>query len=485
MLVGLGAGAAIAAAPPETWGAGGSGYPWVQRPAPLPTFVAPNPDDLARVAEDAWVYGYPLVLTEVTRRQSTNVAVAGSARAPLGQFARASALPSPSSRGSLRPNVDTLNASAWVDLAGEPVVLHVPDTYGRYYVVPIVDAWARVVASIGSRTTGTAAGDYALVGPGWAGSLPAGVQVVRVATADACVLARVWVQGAADLSAARSVLDQLSLTPLARWQTWGAAGAVSQPPAVDPRLEIQEAPPEIVAGMDGPTYFGLLASLMSRNPPAEADAVELGRFAAIGLVSGQPFRGDTLSPAAREAVDDAAPRARMRLRDGLASSGREMNGWRAPSTVPGGATDTDARAVRALAGPDADRAEDALTWTTNRDDRGRPIDGNNAYVLTFSPGQDPPARAFWSLTMYDGAGYLVANPMGRHAMGSRDVLTRAPDGSLQLVMQHAPPMDGATNWLPAPSGAFSVTLRMYWPDPAALQGGWAPPALHRMDEGPS
>ncbi len=447
--------------------------PQMQAPPVLPPAQV-APDTLASIAEDAWVYGYPLVLMDITRRQSTNVAVADDFRAPVNQFARASTFPSASFKGVVRPNVDTLYASAWLDLSGEPLVLHVPNTGGRYHVLPILDAWTNVFASIGSRTTGDAGGDFLIVGPRWDGAVPPGLTLVRSPTETAWILGRTLVDGPADVPAARGVLADYTLTPLAAWQ--GFATPV-QPRPVEPLLDTQTPPPEVVAGLDAETFFTALADAMKKAMPAPADAATVARFAAIGLVPGQDFQP---SPEVRAAIADAPARGLARVRRQVEAR------YGQPGWVTSGAdtgqygTRYDDRAAIALAGLGANLPADAMYFLTRTDAQGAALDGNARYVLRFPPGEAPPVNAFWSVTLYDEKGYLVENPQGRYALGDRHGLVPNPDGSVDLYIQRDPPPGRETNWLPTPDGPFELTMRLYWPEERVLTGGWTAPPVYRL-----
>ncbi len=434
-------------------------------------------EELAAIAEDAWVWGFPLVLTEETRRQSTSVREPGEHRAPMGQFARATSFADPSTRLVVRPNVDTLYATAWVDLGDEPVVLHLPDTGGRYYVMPVLDAWTNAVASFGSRTTGTGEGDYALVGPRWRGDLPDDVVEVRSPTDLVWIIGRTAVLGPADLPAARAVQEGYRLTPLSTVE-----GRAKSEGAPEPTPPATRPPEQVVAQMDGATYFSTLAAALHANPPAPDDAPALRRFTAIGLVPGEPFDSTRLSEAAVTAVADAPVRGLARIAAHARQLGTVANRWtRAPPHTAAFGTDYDTRAAIALVGLGANRPEDATYYSVSTDATGAPLDGRAPYRVHFLPRQAPPNKAFWSLTLYDTDGFLVPNDLGRHALGSRDALVPNPDGSLDLLLQPTPPRgERAANWLPTPEGPFNLTLRVYWPGEAVLDGTWSPPTIERI-----
>ena len=138
----------------------------------------------------AYVYFYSLVTMEVTRKQLTNVTKPEGIHTPMNMFANLPAFPTADMRVVVRPNFDTLYSSAWLDLTKEPMIVSVPDTQGRYYLLPMLDMWTDVFASPGWRTTGTQAGDFAIVPPGWSGSLPAGVVRIDAPTPYVWIIGR-------------------------------------------------------------------------------------------------------------------------------------------------------------------------------------------------------------------------------------------------------------------------------------------------------
>lgn len=431
---------------------------------------------------EAVAYGFPLVIMDATRRKLTNVAVAGPLAAPVNQFAHMSRFPDASFKDVVRANVDTLYSSAWLDLSREPMVLSLPDTGGRYYLMPMLDAWTDIFASPGKRTTGTGAGHYAITGPRWSGSLPAGVQRIEAPTDMVWIIGRTQAKGPDDYAAVHALQQQYRLAPLS------AFGRPWTPPSgtLDPSVDMQLAPVEAVERLGTAGFLDALAQLLAKCPPPPADAPVLARLAALGVVPGKAFDPSGLDADFARGLQRALPEALQRLQAGAKQTGAPVNGWRIPSLKLGAfGTDYATRAVVALIGLGANLAADAVYPSTFVDTDGQPLSGAHRYVLRFEPGHEPPARAFWSVTMYDGDSFFVANPIDRYALSSWMPLQRGADGALELLVQHeAPAADRASNWLPAPAGEFNLTLRMYWPADAApsiLDGSWTPPGVKRVE----
>jgi hypothetical protein len=435
--------------------------------------------DARQLGIQAVVYGFPLVLVDVTKQVQTNVTTPEhNGRAPINQFSNFLKYPTAAYRDVVRMNVDTLYSFAWLDLSNEPLVLSVPDTHARYYLMPIMDAWTDVFASPGKRTTGTKAGDFAIVGPNWTGTLPSGMTELKSPTNTAIIAGRTQANGSADYAAVNAIQKQYRLTPLS------AFGKSYTPPAgvVDPQIDMKTPPVDQVRRMNAETFFNRLATLMTSNPPAAADAPMLAKLAKIGVVPGRTFDISTLDPAVRTGLEGTVQTAVAQLGASGKEVGTPANGWRVlPMTLADFGTDYDLRGVIALFGIGANLAKDAVYPTAFVDGDGQPLAGGNRYVLHFDKGGLPPVNAFWSLTMYDAESFLAANPINRYNIAGWMPLKHNPDGSLDVYIQHdSPGTQKESNWLPAPEGPFSVTLRMYWPKESVLDGSWKPPAIQKV-----
>jgi hypothetical protein len=441
-------------------------------PPPAPAKVAaPAPsvnEELKRRAAEAYVFAYPLVLMDVNRQVAT-------AKVPPNTFAHRRTLPDAAATEAPRPNADVLYSTAWLDLAKEPVILSVPDTRGRYYVMPMLGAWTNVFSSPGKRQTGTEKGDFAIVGPKWKGTLPDGVSEIRTPTEMVWLIGRIDATRS-DLAAVIKLQDQFKLTPLSQWgKRPPRGGAPAAAPAAN--IDVKTAPTEQVESMDAQAFFTRVAMLLPGNPPSAADGPIADKIAHLGIVPGQPFAmGDAESV---KAINEGVKSAR----DALATASRGSlgdlrNGWTIHWDLGRYGTNYGYRALMAMHNLGANAPEDAIFATTRFDASGKPLDGANRYVLRFDKGKAPPTEAFWSLSMYDDRQRFVANPINRHAIGDRDQLEQNPDGSIDIPIQHENPgREREANWLPAPKGPFSVTLRIYWPGQEILERRWTPPGI--------
>jgi hypothetical protein len=421
------------------------------------------------VAHEAYIFGYPLVIMDLTKE----VFVTHNQPNELDHLRE---FPDYTFRTVVRPNADTLYSSAWLDLAAEPVVLTVPDTRGRYYLVQLMDAWTNTFAVPGTRTTGNHAANFAIVGPHWNGRLPANIKPLHSPTDMVWLLGRIQTNTSSDYPFVHSLQDQFHLTPLSAWPRFPEPDA--------PRAKRDRAGRTPLAEMDKmetADFFTRLCRLMANNPPAPADAPLMKRLATIGVVPGKPFSFAGLPAETRQALESGVAEARKELSQKI-PEGRKANGWGLRYDLGKYGVDYYLRAQVARRGLGANLPEDALYPQAQADANGHPFDGSHRYVIHFDKSQLPPVNAFWSLTVYDTRGFFTENPNGRYAIGDRDHLRYNPDGSLDLYIQHTRPgPDKESNWLPSPAEAFNMSLRLYWPKPSILDGSWTPPPIRRVE----
>jgi hypothetical protein len=428
---------------------------------------------------EAVVYGLPLVIMDITMKKVTNVTKPEAFAAPVNQLVNLQEFPNAAFKDVVRANVDTLYSSAFLDLAKEPIVLSVPDMHGRYYLMPMLDAWTNVFASPGKRTTGTKAGNFAITGPGWTGTLPAGVQELKSPTNMVWIIGRTQTNGPKDYAAVHAIQKGYKLVPLSSF------GKPYTPPqgTVDPSIDMKTPPVEQLEKMNAATFFNTLTTLLKSNPPPPSEAPVLAKLAKIGVVPGEKFDPGKLDPAVAKGLEKSVSLALEKLQAASKETGAPVNGWNVPPMILGNfGTDYGARAVVALSGLGANLPADAVYPTTYVDGDSKPLNGANRYVLHFDKDETPPVNAFWSVTMYNADSFFVDNPINRYAISSWMPLKRNnKDGSIDLFIQHESPGKGReANWLPAPADAFNLTMRMYWPKdkaPSILDGTWKPPAV--------
>lgn len=432
------------------------------------------------LATDAYIYGYPLVTMEMTRRVFTNVAKPEATRGPMGQIVKVRSYPDASYRDVTAPNADTLYTTGFFDVGKEPWVLSIPDMKGRYALLPMLDGWTTVFQVPGKRTTGTGAQTYAITGPGWKGSLPAGVKEYKSPTSMVWLLGRIYCTGTPeDYAEVHKLQDEFKLVPLS---SYGKPYTPSEN-KVDPSIDMKTAVREQVNRMDAVAYFTLLCKLMKDNPPTTADAPQLAKFARIGIVPGQDFDASKLHADFRKRLPEVAF-DRIMLQFKVNKDMKDENGWGFTTKTGIYGTDYLMRALVTAIGLGANRPQDAVYPTSLKDAEGRKYSGANKYVVRFAKGQLPPALGFWSLTMYDANYFFVNNPLNRYSISARQNLKSNPDGSTDIYIQNeSPGKDRESNWLPAPAGDFVLMMRLYWPSekpPSIINGSWKIPPVKKV-----
>ena len=438
--------------------------------------------DAHSIGVAAYLYFYPLISMDITRKQLTNVAKAEGIHGPMNTFVSLAAFPPADMKVVVRPNFDTLYSSAWLDLTKEPMILSAPDTAGRYYLLPMLDMWTDVFASPGWRTTGTQAGDYAIVPPGWSGTIPAGVVRIDAPTMYVWIIGRTKTDGPPDYDAVHKVQAGYKITPLSQW------GKAAEPiiGAVDPGVDMKTPPKTQVDTMPADKFFAYAAEILKLQPPHVTDQPILAQMKRIGIVRGQSFDIDKLDPAIKTALSNVPDDALKLMAWKVPTLARVVNGWSMNTDTMGVYGNYYLkRALVAQFGLGANLPEDAIYPLNLTDETGKPLDGASAYVIHFDKGAAPPVSAFWSVTLYDADGFQIANRLNRFAVSSWMPFKYDPDGSLDLYFQNESP--GSTkeaNWLPAPKGPFTLTMRLYAPKNDALTGKWNPPPVMKAAPSP-
>jgi hypothetical protein len=431
---------------------------------------------------EGYIYGYPLVTMEMTRRVMTNAAVPMGTHAPMGQFHHSRTYPDASFRDVTAPNADTLYSTAWLNLKKEPFVLSLPNEDGRYYLMPMLSGWTDVFAVPGTRTTGTKAQRYVITGPDWKGELPKDAEQLKAPTNIVWILGRTYCTGTAeDYKKVHAIQDKYELVPLSAYGKPYSAPMGKISDKIDMKTPVREQ----VNRMDAGAYFQLLAKLMKNNPPAKEDAAILEKLAKLGIEPGKAFDIAKASPAVAKGLQNVPKAGFEKIMAHFKQAGRFENGWTFSTKTGLYGTDYLQRAFITAIGLGANRPQDAVYPTSEVDADGKPYSGAHKYVMRFAKGQLPPAKAFWSITMYNGDYFFVANPLDRFTVSSRSDFKFNADGSLDVYFQKdSPGKDKEANWLPSPEGRFVLMLRLYWPDqapPSIIDGTWKIPAVRRLD----
>jgi hypothetical protein len=419
---------------------------------------------------EAYEYGIPLMEFVRQARQQTSVTVPNSlSDAPLNQLGSARHLATAKNQVIVQPNNDTLYTMGHLDLSKTALILHVPKMPNhRYYSFEFLDPYTNVFHYIGTRTTGDGAGTY-----------PAGVRRIHSSYEHVWLVGRTLVYGASDLPAVYKIQDGYKLIPLAGYLKRGLSWKAPRPAKIITKHTPAKEP-------TGVAFFDQLGTALAQNPPPKRDAPILSKLRQIGVGVGlHPSKEHLSGPvlAGLNAAADGGPTSVFTLRTQIAAASiGKHNGWFVPPFINGAfGTNYGYRAVVALYGIAANKPQEAL-YIVGAESVGHGLlNGAHDYVIHFPAGQLPPARYFWSLTMYDQNFFLVQNPINRYALGSHSKgLKRNADGSLDIYVQRTAPAGHQSNWLPAPAtGNFEVTLRMYGPKPVALQQRYVYPPIEQ------
>jgi hypothetical protein len=444
--------------------------------------------DAHAIAVDAYVYLYPLVIMDITRKQATNIEPGKTfGRGPMNMFVNVPEFPPANFRDVVRSNFDTLYSIAWLDMTKEPMVISAPDTDGRYYLLPMLDMWTDVFASPGWRTTGTQAGNFLITPPGWRPDLrerfveefrlPRDTQRIEAPTPQVWVIGRTKTDGPPDYPAVQKIQAGYKVTPLSEW------GKPARPVEVkiDPSVDMKTAPKVQIDTMLAGKFFAYAAELLKLHPPHVTDQPIVAQMKRIGIEPGQSFDIAKANPTVKRALE-AAPEVGQKLMAWkVATLARVANHWSMNTDTMGVYGNYYLkRAIVAQIGLGANLPEDAIYPLNLGDEAGRPLDGSNKYTITFDKATAPPVNAFWSITLYDPEGFQVANALNRFAVSSWMPFKTDPDGSLTLYLQNeSPGKDKEANWLPAPKGPFNLTMRLYGPKSEILTGRWNPPPVTR------
>ena len=443
---------------------------------------APGIAETKAIAEEAFIYGLPIVMNYAVMNEFVVDKNSGQYKAPFNTLSNEARVFTYKDTAVVTPNSDTPYSMLWLDLRAEPMVISVPTVpTGRYYSVQLTDGNAYNYGYIGSRATGIEAGSYLVAGPDWKGETPPGIKkVFQSTTPFALTIFRTQLFNAGDMPNVAKVQAGYKAEPLSAFLKQPA------PPAA-PKIEFR---PATTAGIKANFYEYLDAALQFVPEAPESKAIR-ARLATIGIGPGKTFAFKDLSVEHKAAVLLAMKEGDDKVDKYLASGMKDVNGWKVGSVFGDRAFyngDWLKRAAAAKGGIYGNDAIEAMYPMARVDATGETLDASkHNYTLTFPAGQLPPVNAFWSVTMYDGkTQLLIENPINRYLINSPmlSAMKKNRDGSLTLYIQKdSPGKAKEANWLPAPNGTIYLVMRLYWPKdtpPSILppgEGTWKPPAV--------
>lgn len=415
---------------------------------------------------EAYIYAFPLVLTNATKTMSTNTDGSVTGRAPVNQINHAKKLADASFRTVVTPNVDTLYSQAWLDIGAEPMVYILPET-DRFCNVQLLDAWTNTAAVLDQ------AGAYVIALPSWTGELPENVTRVDVPTETVWSITRVVLSGNEDLPNVYAIQDQMRLLPLSAYLAGGDYAA----PAGTYTKENDFIPVNKVLSMPPAEFFNTANALMQANPPAEADAALLEKLAAIHVGPGMTFDASILGAEVAERWTQMLKGMRATLSAESAKYAQNLGQWIYFGRPIGDfGTAYIYRAMVALVGLGANTVDVAIYPKTHTDTAGAALTGEKTYTIHFETLPPTLEGGFWSVTAYDEENFLIDNPIDRYCVNDRSAYRLNEDGTLDITLSKEAPED-PSNWLPVSDGEFHLFMRIYLPDMNALDA-WQPPVIH-------
>ncbi len=440
-----------------------------------------KPQDIATLA---YIWGYPLVTMERSSNYFTNPnSPPGVGQGPVNKISFARELVNSSFTNVVSPNADTLYGISWLNLKKEPLVFTVPPITHRYYTFEFLDAYTNVFTYVGSRATGSNGGIYLITGPNWNGQVPSGMTEIKSPTNLVWIINRILVNGPSDVSNVNAIQDQVGIVPLSVLQGKAALQSSSQQTSSNMSKEIPVKPQPALIPTSGIKVYDELGQGLVDNSPNPPDPQLLAKFKSIGIGPGKtPSKDATNNDTIRKALETGIAEGEKMMDAKVANAGTKMNGWMVNTDMGNYGTDYLLRAAVTKVGLGANVPEEALYPILFTDIQGKPLSGANNYTIHFKPGQTPPVKAFWSITMYNNKSYFVDNPINRYNIGGLTKgLKNNADGSLDIYIQHlSPGKEKESNWLPAPKDSFNLLLRMYVPGEQVLNGTWSYPIVQRV-----
>jgi hypothetical protein len=421
----------------------------------------------------AYLYGYPLVdMYKQMHNETYRVSDDQQSYAPVNRFYQFPDLVTPTTSGNFRaPNNDTLYYTAWFDISEEPLIIHTPDTNGRYYTIAVTNQYSEVT-HIGRRTFGTEQQYFALVPPHWQGELPEGVTAIPVETNEGWLLGRMLVDGKEDFAEAMALVNNVWLASLSEFN-----------PQQRPPMPAEEKA-QAIDPLDSLAFFEIMSRQMKSLPPRSGEAALIAMFNDIGVGPAADFDEAALDEATRNGLLRAIEDGMAIVQASAARTIPDFNGWMISKNIGRYENYPYMHRASVVKGGYGNLPEESLYPATLFDSQGDLLNGSKRYRLHFPAGQLPPVNGFWSLSVYNiPQMQLVENDIQRYSIGDRtDGIVYGKDGSLTIIMQHETPVGSEVNWLPTPAGNFAAILRFYEPAQAALDNSYLVPRIEELTD---
>jgi len=429
-------------------------------------------EQISAIAKEAFIYGYPIVDNHNVIHQYVLDRSSKEYKAPFNQVGHNRSVATPQDTTVVSMNVDTPYSFAWLDLRTEPQALTIPPfEEERYVSTELIDLYTYIVGYISPRTNGNAGGDFMVTGPGWHGTIPAGIKgVFHSPTQFLLALYRTQLFNPEDNEYVHNLQDRYQVQALSTYL------GTPSPPPVPPFIQVK--PIDVRKESESLQFFTILNSMLAYMPMLKEEAGLRSRFVKIGIVPGAPF----------DAPDEGTRMALVKgMRQGLGTMYVRAHTVRSSAELFGSREqlkdDYLSRSVGALLGIYGNAAEEYLGVGYQADAEGKPFDGNHKYQIKFTADTLPPVGAFWSITAYNASKFLIDNPINRYVINSPMLpyLKKDAKGGFTLYLQpESPGGDLELNWLPVSRDAFNLAFRTYQPGQAIIDGTWQAPPVVRV-----
>lgn len=418
---------------------------------------------------EAYVYAYPAVIEELTRRMALNPSKDGKTVNRTNTYYHTAELADASFKSVVAPNIDTVYSQAWLDLSEGALVLEKPNLE-RYVSITFLDAYTNCENYVGTGADGNEAKTYLITGPDFDGEVPEEYQQISLPTNKNWSIIRTIVYGKEDIEAVKAVQKKIRLTPY--------GNAKQEVIYSDYQPELSYKPVVKIASLTLEEYFGIFNELLEGNTDKYAPLEKLEQWKSYGIGIGKHF-------SVEEEVEEEVKKKFLEATELSRENSSQYNGWSYPDANIGiYKTDYFLRANVARNGLGANPVTMCVYPGLYTDAQGNPLDGKKRYRLHFEKGQLPPVNAygFWSITLYDGRErYLVDNEIDCYGFNDRDTLKKNEDGSIDIyIQQERPEREDALNWLPAPDEPFNLALRIYLAKDEVFSGAWQPPVVSEI-----
>jgi hypothetical protein len=433
-------------------------------------------EEVENLVADAYVHCFPIV-ENYKGVYFYGVLEASPFFTPMNTVKHETRLYTAADTAIVRANNDTFYSTGVLDLRAEPVIFKVPESEGRYYVFQLVSMTTDNFGYIGTRNTGSQAGIFAVTSPYFSGNLPDGVTQIKAPSEFVAVGGRTGVnaEDSSDIEAALALQSKFEIGVISKFY-----------PEFKPKtVEQISFPVYSEVTITTPEFFSILNFLLPYMTLSADDESMLKKLEVIGVNKSGSFSYLTEHPEYGEAFAAGVKKGLARIDAMMTEIGTIKNGWMLwPIQDPYFGSNFRLRTQIARGHIYANCPIEAYYPAARRDSEGNQFNGRNSYTLTFPADQIPPAKFFWSLTMYDNqTGLMSHNELNRYSIGDRTRgLRYHSDGSLTIYMGHKMPKEGPSNWLPAPYGPFDILLRLYGPKDEVMTKAWIPQPVVRVKD---